>query len=212
MGEYALYKGEEVKIGTCNSMYYLRWEQRKSVTALPGNVNPAVMENKLWYRAPRKREDGIEPGMFDFQGLCGVDPIRFYIKDECKQYSEEVKGLATSEAGLGIVQVRAEKMGVTCNIPCYHGYTTELPKGMFYNGFNPNTLGIAGLGVRAGAAAALIGCVACGETFMVVSFEELVRYCAPFGDEREDWEYALKQMMEIEAEQWLNYERSKKHG
>ena len=210
MGEYALYKGKEVKIGTCNSMYYLRWEQRKSVVHQPGNVNPVTQANVLWFRAPRKREDGIEPGMFDFQGWCGVEPIRFYIKNECKQFYREVEELAKQERGL--VSVRAEKIGVTCKVPCYHGFTTELPEGMCYNGFNPNTLGIAGLGVREGGAVALIGCVACGDTFMIVDLEELVRNCAPFADEREDWEYALKQMMEIEAEQWLDYERSVRHG
>ena len=41
MGEYAKRNGKEIKIGTCESMYYLRYEHRKQVQPMPGNVNPA---------------------------------------------------------------------------------------------------------------------------------------------------------------------------
>lgn len=206
MGEYALYKGEKIKIGTCSSMYYLRWDQREMVTPVPGSVNPVTQADKLWFRAPRHREDGIKPGYFDFRGWCGVEPIRFFItQDSVRDGILELAKMAP-----GIVQLRAEKMGVTCNVPCHHGFTTTLPKEMFYNGFNSKVLGIAGLSVRNGRSAALIGCVACSDTFMYMDFEELVRSCKPFADEREDWEYALKQMMEIEAEQWLLHEGRKR--
>lgn len=63
MGEYAKYKGERVKIGTCENMYYLRYDQRHDVTPLSGNVNPAGPERfALRFRFPWPSEDGIEPG------------------------------------------------------------------------------------------------------------------------------------------------------
>lgn len=201
MGEYANYKGHEVKIGTCNSMYYLRWEQRKDVVPLPGNVNPVTQVHEIWFRPPRHSEDGIEPGMFDFHGWCGAEPIRFYIKDEKSRFAKEVRAIA--EAAPGHAQVYHKEIGVLCNIPCCHGFTTELPKGMAYNGFSPHVLGISGLSVRNGEAVALIGCIACGKEFMILNLEELVRYCSPFGDEREDWERCLQTMMDIEASLWL---------
>lgn len=205
MGEYATYKGEEIKIGTCNCMYYLRWEQRNDVIPRQGNVNPRTQYDKIWFRAPRHCEDGIEPGDFDFQGWCGVKPIRFFIKDENSNFAKEVKSIA--KEAQSFKQVRCKEIGVNIRVPCCHGYTTELPDRMGYNGFNPNTLGISALGVRQGKAVAFVGCVACELDFLVLDFEELVRYCRPFGDEKADFEYCLQTMMQIEADLLLEHER-----
>lgn len=67
MGEYAEYQGQQVKIGTCEDMYYLRADQASSVTALPGNVDPTNLDDLcgIRFRFPFPDEDGIEPGMFD---------------------------------------------------------------------------------------------------------------------------------------------------
>lgn len=198
MGEYAIYKGERVKIGTCNEMYYLRWEQRHDVKPLSGNVDPVKEIQSIWFRAPRHSEDGIAPGMFDYQGWNGVRPIRLMIREDCQWFESEVRKI--SIASQGISQVVNKKLGVLCNVPCYHGFTGELPKGMSYNGFNSNLLGIAGVGIRDNEACALIGCLGCGSTFMRIGFKELVMNCKPFPGEEEDYELAIKQMMEMEAE------------
>lgn len=68
MGEYAkrASDGVEVKIGTCENMYYLRAEQRKQVRALHGNVNPASADAlALRFRFPWPDEDGVQIGEFD---------------------------------------------------------------------------------------------------------------------------------------------------
>lgn len=62
MGELALYKGERIKIGTCEDMYYLRFDQRHQVIALPGNVDPVKDAGELRFRFPWPDEDHIEPG------------------------------------------------------------------------------------------------------------------------------------------------------
>lgn len=64
MGEYAMYRGERIKIGTCESMYYLRAEQAGDVQPLPGNVNPTDPDDlrAIRFRFPWPDEDGIEPG------------------------------------------------------------------------------------------------------------------------------------------------------
>lgn len=207
MGEYASYKGHEIKIGTCNTMYYLRWNQRKSVIPLSGNVNPVTQVGELWFRVPRHEEDGIEAGAFPFHGYCGAKPIRFLLKKGNPKFANEVKQLAMESPG--ICQASNRDIGVVCNIPCYHGNTTELPKGMFYNGFAPHTMGVSAIGIRDGKAAALVCCVICERPFMVLSLEELVRYCEPFGDERDDLEYLLQTMLDIEASLWMD---NKKHN
>lgn len=65
MGEYAKYKGESVKIGTCEDMYYLRHGQRGDVTRERGSVDPVADVTALRFRFPFPDEDNIPPGHFD---------------------------------------------------------------------------------------------------------------------------------------------------
>lgn len=65
MGEYATYLGQSVKIGTCESMYYLRADQAHLVTALSGNVDPIGDRNEIRFRFPFPDEDAIAPGGFE---------------------------------------------------------------------------------------------------------------------------------------------------
>jgi hypothetical protein len=64
MGEYAIYDGSEIKIGTLEDMYYLRADQAHLVTALPGNVDPVRHRDQIRFRFPFPDEDGVEPGAF----------------------------------------------------------------------------------------------------------------------------------------------------
>lgn len=65
MGEYALYRGNRIKIGTCEDMYYLRWDQRDQVTPLEGNLDPTTHLDVIRFRFPFPAEDGMAPGEFD---------------------------------------------------------------------------------------------------------------------------------------------------
>src|SRR5947199_3445544 len=79
MGEYAMYGGVQVKIGTCENMYYLRADQRDQVWVMPGNVDPMDAEalGVIRFRLPWPDEDHIEPGAFERYdralGLYGVE-------------------------------------------------------------------------------------------------------------------------------------------
>lgn len=65
MGEYATFEGKKVKIGTCENLYYLRFDQRRKVQALPGNVDPVGRDAyDLRFRFPFPDEDDIEPADF----------------------------------------------------------------------------------------------------------------------------------------------------
>lgn len=68
MGEYAKYGGHDVKIGTCEDMYYLRFDQRFQVQHIGGNVNPASDADavELRFRFPWPDEDHIPPGSDQF--------------------------------------------------------------------------------------------------------------------------------------------------
>lgn len=65
MGEYAKYRGEEIKIGTCEDMYYLRYDQRELVTAINGSIDPVGDAAAIRFRFPFPDEDALEPGQFN---------------------------------------------------------------------------------------------------------------------------------------------------
>jgi len=78
MGEYAKYQGERIKIGTCEDMYYLRWDQRKLVKHESGNVDPVKDAEAIRFRFPFPDEDGKAPGDFEdydrnVPGLFGLE-------------------------------------------------------------------------------------------------------------------------------------------
>lgn len=60
MGEYATFNGEQVKIGTCEDMYYLRADQRHLIEGY--DFDSCLGE--LRFRFPFADEDEIEPGAF----------------------------------------------------------------------------------------------------------------------------------------------------
>jgi hypothetical protein len=64
MGEYAKYGGQEIKIGTCETMYYLRADQRMMVRCMSGNVDPVRQATEIRFRFPWPDEDHIQPGAF----------------------------------------------------------------------------------------------------------------------------------------------------
>lgn len=65
MGEYAIYGGEQIKIGTCENLYYLRADQARHVRALQGNADPVSDAAELRFRFPWPDEDRIPPGAFE---------------------------------------------------------------------------------------------------------------------------------------------------
>ncbi len=108
MGEYAKLKGTgaEVKIGTCENMYYLRHDQRRLVAPLWGSLDPADRETQevIRFRFPWPDEDNIDPGEF-------ADPFRRL----------RVDVPAPEEFEHGIVQFIASSEGYNLCVPCPEG-------------------------------------------------------------------------------------------
>ena len=74
MGEYVNYKNDSVKIGTCESLYYTRYEQMKSLLphlSCDGSISPADYtknDSGFRFRFPFPDEDSIPFGEFkDFE-------------------------------------------------------------------------------------------------------------------------------------------------
>ena len=118
MGEYAKLGGESIKIGTCESMYYLRWNDRFRVDPQPGNVDPQK-DAGLFFRLPFPDEDELLPGEYsDYQR-----GYRLGRKD--RQYWEDWTPDGLDEADPGNVQLHHQPSGLLLSVPCHHG--TKLP-------------------------------------------------------------------------------------
>ena len=122
MGEYAKRKsdGQEVKIGTCESMYYLRYEDRDAVGALPGNIKPSTTKGLFW-RLPFPDEDSIRIGEYPEYNRG----YRLWKQEEGQQYAEDFKDEETVKYP-GTIQLTHES-GLLINVKCYHG--VKLPDG-----------------------------------------------------------------------------------
>jgi len=107
MGEYAtrIEDNEHIKVGTCESMYYIRWEDQDKVVLQSGSGF-----GHFW-RLPLPHEDHIKVGNYQpFNGSY----ILWKFKDP------------DTIGDPGTVQLTLEKAGLTVNVTCYHG--EELPQ------------------------------------------------------------------------------------
>jgi hypothetical protein len=153
MGEYARRRdnGAHVKIGTCEDMLYLRWEDRGAVAALPGNTDPALESEGLRFRLPFPDEDGEGAGSgepFRTLLLPGFDP------------GEEVDP--------GRVQLRHEQSGLLLSVPCHHGAKLpEVADGMtaHWIGRSPHFWALKSVRVAGGALWPVIACRSCGAAY-----------------------------------------------
>ena len=125
MGEYAKRKsdGEEVKIGTCESMYYLRYEDKNNVEPCEGSGYG------IYYRLPFPDEDDVDIG--NYENYNRGYPLYDTVNDYTEYFTDP-----TTADDPGIIQI-THKCGLLINIPCYHG--AKLPDGgeeikVFWNG------------------------------------------------------------------------------
>ena len=153
MGEYAIYGGNQIKIGTCESMYYLRFEDRNKVTAQRGNVDPAN-DAGLRFRLPFPDEDGIEPG--NYENYKRGELLR---KGNDWYIADPVMG-----DDAGIIQL-THPSGLLVNVPCHHGAKLPAIEGakVFWNGKSPSIELQAVKHMGDGETMAVIGCRHCGK-------------------------------------------------
>lgn len=172
MGEYAKRKkdGVDIKIGTCSSMYYCRYDQRNE-------VNYPCMSYDLCWRIPTPDEDGIKPGDFNYSLLKEGGYIPWKLRIDTSKFDEDdIVKLKQSE---GTLQLREPKMGLLVNIRCPHGLPMEQFKinnegiviSMGYNGLR-DTLYLRGLKNEHKELKVLIECSCCGSMWST-SFNEI---------------------------------------
>lgn len=151
MGEYAklIGSGEEVKIGTCEDMLYLRFDQRLQVWPQHHSLNPNGAEELevIRFRFPWPDEDNVKPGYFS-------DPFRRLA----------VHVPAPEGVEHGHVQFVAKQEGYNVCLPCPEGpNANDHGLTVHRNGFAGPTF-LVQQAVRNGRLVAICECV-CGRRY-----------------------------------------------
>ena len=150
MGEYAklIGSGEEVKIGTCEDMLYLRFDQRHQVWPQRGNVDPTRADELavIRFRFPWPDEDNIAPGAF---------------RDSDRKLAIHVP--SPPEVEHSTVQFVAREQGYLVSLPCPEGPNQIEGVRIGRNGFAGPTF-LVQQAVRNGRLVAIMQCV-CGRRY-----------------------------------------------
>lgn len=103
MGEYAFRKsdGEYIKIGTCENMYYIRYEDRFKVTPEENSLDCSVELDLIW-RLPFPEEDSLLPGEYEpfkhyVLGHLPFDDLKYW--DSCWKLT----GITNTASGIKAV-------------------------------------------------------------------------------------------------------------
>lgn len=160
MGEYADYGGESIKIGTCEDMYYLRFDQRHQVAAQSGSVDPYGKERfELRFRFPWPEEDKIEPGGFENYCKSLAVPMGSDLPvPEFEHYSVQFKATA----------------GYLISLPC----PESLPDLEFHgvkigrNGFRGKVLICQQKPLKTGGLALICECGGCGSKYRLEEWSD----------------------------------------
>lgn len=177
MGEYATYNGDSIKIGTCESMYYLRADQAHLVTAEGGSLDPVKdgARGAIRFRFPFPDEDGLEPGVVgggDFER--GVPLPLLEVPEEASYHYT--------------IQFRSDS-GHRVSLPCPEGAEAESLEGQGYEiyGGPGSKVVLRQQKVIGDDLVAVCGCAACGSLFRI----ENPDYFAPvlaLLDEWDEWQ------------------------
>lgn len=171
MGEYAIRKNDkrEIKIGTCESMYYLRYEDKDKVTCQEGSLDPST-ELDLFWRLPFPDEDNVQPG--EYQKYNRGEPLY-----KNGVYGAEYFSDPTTAKSPGIMQLKDEASGLLVNVACYQG--EKLPAGNadfkpFWNG-KGNAYELAFVKNTKAGVLPVVRCKFCGQMWRY-SWEEILPF------------------------------------
>lgn len=167
MGEYARRKidGQEVKIGTCNRMYYCRYDQINKINY------PYNSDNLIW-RIPNPDEDGTLPGDYKYSLLREGVIVPWKLKLDTSKLKREDAAILKQT---GTIQLSDKRMGLLVNMKCPHGLPLEQEGNtqcsLAYNG-HQNTLYVCGLKNTPKELTVVFTCASC-ESIWSTSFNDI---------------------------------------
>lgn len=172
MGEYAKRNsdGQEIKIGTCESMYYLRYEDRFKVSKLNGSLD-AGKELNLFWRLPFPDEDHIPPGTYPEYNRGE----RLWKAKPNGEYSIDFTDSSTIESP-GLIQL-THPSGLLVNVNCYHGEKLPVDSADLKSGWNGKswTYELAHIKNREDGIFPIVHCRFCGQLWRY-TWEEILPY------------------------------------
>lgn len=161
MGEYAKYNGQEIKIGTCEQMYYLRADQVYLIQPLPHSVNPRSARDaaSIRFRFPFPDEDNVKPGAFEnydrafpLWGLEVPEDIEHGFLQFTRNYPEQG--------------------GIILSTPCPRSKEGKASKLHFvYNGYS-GSIGIHSQRLVDGKLKLVLRCMDCGALWRLDTLED----------------------------------------
>jgi hypothetical protein len=162
MGEYGirLRDGAEIKFGTCESMYYLRYDDRRKVVSDGHSLNPETEKNLFW-RIPFPDEDKVLPG--DYKDHDRGEAL-YKEKTDKQAFSEPFVDPETADDP-GLIQA-THPCGYLINLKCYHG--NKLPESnedvqVHWNGKAPYVLELVHIkNMEDGTLRPVVKCKFCG--------------------------------------------------
>ncbi len=146
MGEYADYNGSRVKIGTCEDLYYLRWDQREKVS-YDGTFDAETLA-AFRFRFPFPDEDEAEPGSFEDYDR-GLTLWGFEQPDEVDH---------------GSVQFTARN-GYLTSLPCPEGPNGDSPEYVIHKNGYGGPAALVQQGWRGGRLVGIVRCNGCGARY-----------------------------------------------
>ena len=175
MGEYAEYNGEQIKIGTCEDMYYLRADQRFKVTNSDVNMRGDEVHH-IRFRFPWPDEDKIEPGSGKFH-------------DNGYDRAVAVPGAeAPKDVEHHSVQFVAREPGYLISLPCPEGPDSSLP--VHRNGFSGAVKLVRQKLLTDGRLVPVLRCGGCGGMWRVEEQHEIEAIAVAFRSEGDRLERA----------------------
>jgi hypothetical protein len=169
MGEYATYQGQQIKMGTCEDMLYLRADQLALVRPEWPVVTTEIL-TAIRFRFPFPDEDGTEPGAFD-------DSDR-----------------GATLGGIDIPEEGVDHYGVQFHSHNQRGFRTSLPcpfsaegkaNGLKFWGSVGGTVRIMQQRVWDGMLVTVLACAACGAKYRLPTLadaEPVIVACRSYAD------------------------------
>jgi hypothetical protein len=163
MGEYAKFAGKDIKIGTCEDMYYLRFDQRGYITATNGSVNPNSAKDQavIRFRFPWPDEDKSLPGGNGPE----FDPFRTLRIDDVK---------SPEDADHSSIQFSARN-GYLVSLPCPEG-TKQIDGLVIHKNGYGGAVHLFQNAVRSGKLVPVFQCGACQTMWRIEEESELEPY------------------------------------
>lgn len=161
MGEYMLYRGERVKIGTCESLYYLREDQRHELQPC-GDADVNRHLDAYRFRFPFPDEDNIQPGHFEDHDRA----LWLHLELPALQHVDHYK-----------IQFVAQSHGYNVCLPCPQSSSPMLTVmqeegiAVHRNGFRGN-VGLVQQAYRGGRLVAIMQCN-CGAAFNLPTLDDV---------------------------------------